>query len=531
MNMNDFSFEHQGIRTYLVYELGEDDVLDSMSLGMVTHNRISGLAETSYTQMDENKFLKYDVTSRVTVKQFFNGPVNRKRLLTVFSCIVNAMISAEEYMIDYGSLLLDTDYIFVDISSCDTVMICLPLESKIKGEDTPVDAGAFFKNLVFSTQYDQTENCDHVAQIINYLNSAATFSLASFHKLLSSLNGEPVQSARPAASAAQPQSTSASQHVVQQPVIQQAPVQQPVIQQPAVQQPVIQQPVVQQPVVQQPVVQRTAVQPQAAQTVQREDTTAEKMSALYLLRHYNKENAEIYKAQKAAGSSAKTGNAAKDKKESKKKEKKSKQTNESMGFSVPGMSNSGNTGIAEPVKQVENAFSVPKQAAVSAQSYATPAATRTEQPVAVVSAAVQSAPVQPTYYQSAGKSMNFGETTVLSPTSAGETTVLSSANSPEAQVHPHLIRKKNNEKIMLNKPVFRIGKEKSYVDYFVGDNPTISRSHANIISRDDEYYIMDTNSKNHTYVNGMVIPPNEEVKLEHGTLIVLANESFEFRLY
>lgn len=37
---------------------------------------------------------------------------------------------------------------------------------------------------------------------------------------------------------------------------------------------------------------------------------------------------------------------------------------------------------------------------------------------------------------------------------------------------------KNNEKIKLVKPVFRIGKEKSYVDYFIGDNTTVSRSHA-----------------------------------------------------
>ena len=127
--------------------------------------------------------------------------------------------------------------------------------------------------------------------------------------------------------------------------------------------------------------------------------------------------------------------------------------------------------------------------------------------------------------------MNFGETTVLSPSSAGETTVLSAANSPESQIHPQLIRQKNNEKIMINKPVFRIGKEKSYVDYFVGDNPAISRSHANIISRDDQFFIMDTNSKNHTYVNGMIIPANEEVKIDHGAVIVLANESFEFKLY
>ena len=83
----------------------------------------------------------------------------------------------------------------------------------------------------------------------------------------------------------------------------------------------------------------------------------------------------------------------------------------------------------------------------------------------------------------------------------------------------------------MNKPIFRIGKEKSYVDYFVGDNTAVSRSHANIITREGKYYIVDTNSTNHTYVNGEMIQSNVETPLTHGTKIRLANEEFEFKMY
>ena len=84
---------------------------------------------------------------------------------------------------------------------------------------------------------------------------------------------------------------------------------------------------------------------------------------------------------------------------------------------------------------------------------------------------------------------------------------------------------------MVDKPVFRIGKEKSFVDYFIGDNTAISRSHANIITRDGEYTIQDTNSTNHIYIDGLMIQSNIEVKITHGTKIRLANEDFEFKLY
>jgi hypothetical protein len=138
--------------------------------------------------------------------------------------------------------------------------------------------------------------------------------------------------------------------------------------------------------------------------------------------------------------------------------------------------------------------------------------------------------VPPQILENMTKAGNFGETTVLGVGSeAGETTVLGAS---QAQIiKPYLLRIKNNERIELNKPVFRIGKERSYVDYFVSDNTAVSRSHANIINKDNEFYIVDTNSTNHTYVNGSMIQSNVETKIEHGTKIRLANEDFEFFMY
>ena len=125
---------------------------------------------------------------------------------------------------------------------------------------------------------------------------------------------------------------------------------------------------------------------------------------------------------------------------------------------------------------------------------------------------------------------DFGETTVLGVgTDAGETTVLGVSQAQVAK--PYLLRIKNSERIELDKPVFRIGKEKSYVDYFVNDNTAVSRSHVNIINRDNAFFVVDTNSTNHTYVNGNMIQSNVETKLEHGTKLRLANEEFEFFMY
>ena len=98
------------------------------------------------------------------------------------------------------------------------------------------------------------------------------------------------------------------------------------------------------------------------------------------------------------------------------------------------------------------------------------------------------------------------------------------------QRFPYLIRKNTFDRIDINKPVFRIGKEKSYVDYFIGDNNTISRLHADIISRDNRYYLKDNNSTNHSYINGSMVQGNQEAELFDGAVVTLSNEDFEFHI-
>ena len=95
---------------------------------------------------------------------------------------------------------------------------------------------------------------------------------------------------------------------------------------------------------------------------------------------------------------------------------------------------------------------------------------------------------------------------------------------------PTLFRILTEETISVNKPVFRLGKEKSYVDYFVTNNIAVSRSHADIITRGDKYFVKDLNSKNHTYINNKDIPVLMEVEIRDGDRLKLGNEEFIFNV-
>lgn len=502
-----FDYENQGHITYLSYSVSQNEIIDTMCLGMITNNRINGLAACVYTQSNMEKYIKYNVSAKIPVNQFFSGAVSKKRLLTVFDGIAAAMIAAEDYMIAIESLVLDLNYIFIDVSTCEVSLICLPVQRE---NAEPFDVNAFFKNIMFSTHFDQTENGDYIAKIINFLNAYPVFAISDFKMLIDEIKGnmslsapENINNTVVPAPMPMPAPTPMPKPV-SMPMPGPAPMSQPPLSRPPMPQP---------PMPQQPM-------PQAQQ---------KKKGGFFGLFKKKKE-----KQQPPVPRPMNGGNQ--------------------NGFAIPGSVNGNNKfPVPTPAGQafypagkpngansnIPGSVPVPNTP-ISNQSprnippMPAPSPVPVQAPSSVpapASAPVPTPQPAPQPVMAQGQHLNFGETTVLSGKKPGETTVLNGGAQPRQTVVPHLIRTKNGEKIYINKPFFRIGKEKSYVDYFIGDNTAVSRSHANIVTNNDKFFIVDTNSTNHTFVNGSMIQSNIETPISHGDKIRLGNEEFEFRLY
>lgn len=527
--MYSFTYENQGTNTYLVYLVKGNEDIDTLSLGMITNNSISGLAQTTCLQMDENKYIKYNITAKISVKQFFEGSVNKRRLLSVFKGIVNAMLSAEDYMIDPNMILLDTNYIFADVTTCETDLVCLPI---IKEAGQQEDICLFFKNIMFSAQFDQGENCDYIAKIMNSLN-VPVFSLVDFKNVLDSI--ETKKSNLFNQNTVVKNSTANSINTVSENVNKCIDIRGT---QPSVDS---ENTVVQS--AQKIIKQEKIVEPKQTVEVDQqsinvsannasESQNEKPMSKLYLLQHYTKENKAIYEAQRMAKKS-------KDKKKSankKENKKESKNPGVNTSFAVPGTVEQ-NTPLSNVQRKTDTASSLsiksmkmePQKSINSVpQSRETVSQPIIQQPAMQQKAEGKKCDTEPTKASTAFG--GFGETVVLNAGMTGDTTVLNTNMLNHVPDTPYLTRIKTNEKVHINKPSFRIGKEKSFVDYFIGDNTAISRSHANIHERDGEYYIIDTNSTNHTYVDNQMVPSNQEYPIKSGAKIRLANEDFIFTI-
>lgn len=507
--MSGFRIENQDVNTFLTYEIKETDTIDSLSFGMLTNNKIKGVAPILFTQRDETKFLKYNISAKAQASQFFSGVVTKNRLLKVILGITASVMAAEEYMVDTSFFVFDLEHIYIDTSTYEPMMICLPVLGEERSQQSMQN---FFKTLVFTARYDQTENCDYVAKLINYFNSTTVFSLSDFKKLLENLynNGITVAAEKPPVVVHKPIEE-------RPPIVEKKPEPEPVSYKP----PVVTKPAEVYVNSGKPPVSPPPATPARGMGMdipggkiktdegkkkkgkEKPKDETKKMSALYLIRHYSKENLEIYKAQKAG------------KEESPKEKPRKVKTPQApvvpSGFNIPGQP------VSAP--QAKNDIKIPPfNGGYSAAD-----------PGKIYSSARTENDKIPGRSEFSSTSADFGDTTVLiAPGAAGETSLLTADVTTAVKPRPYLVRLKNGEKILIDKPRFRIGKEKSYVDYFIGDNTAISRSHADIIVKGDEYYLVDLNSTNHTFVNGSMIQGNAEVQIKNGNRIKFANEEFDF---
>lgn len=513
----ELSYETQGTSTYLVYTVPQDVQLDMVSVGMLVHNRIPGLAQTVFTQMDRTRYIKYNISAKIPADQLFMSPINRQRFLGLINGIINAMLSAEEYMLDPGTILLELSWMYLDVRTGEAVLICVPSEER---EGKAVNLKDFIKRIMYDTSFDQSENCDYVTKIINYLNSSAGLVLGDFQEFIRSLTVEQPRQSRQQSQPSLPQSQrSWSQHEQFRPQPQQSWPQPSVQAAPKIGTPVqvADRPV---PSMEAPPRQQFAAPPVpriAEQKMEFPDppistvpespagealnTENKQMSLMYLLRHYSKENAAYYKAQKGS-KEKKTAASQHSAKES--------QNPSPAGFVIPGAERDGQGMGVMPVK-------------IPGQRYPEP------QPA---SAPFTPAPPPRPIPQAALPVQSFGETDYFPDAESLDDTMIPDENQNRPQVvSPFLIRQKNNERIPVDKPVFRLGRSVDFNDYAIIDNRYVGHSHCHLIIQDGEYFIQDDNSKNHTMVNGTMIPPGQPVKIAHGYTISVANEEFEFKLF
>lgn len=565
-----FDIDEQESGKHLVYEKKEDDTVDALVMGMMENNKIEGTVPFTKSQVDTVISYRYNITGLQSVAEYLSGIVSRQKLLGTIENFLGEKKVLEEYMLDMDAVVWDNRYLFVDPAAGDIKVIVLP----VKHDNLPADM--FFRNMVFSVQYDPAEDVSYVTSILNYFNGMEPFTMSGFGKLVHELKEQQVY--RPAGQ--QYAGVQGQRPVVPQGAAQQkAPVQRPVT--PGVQNipgtsgspapqavppvggaqmtgagaqdpgtTVLNNNTVQDPgttVLNNQMTQDPGTTVLNNNMVQDPGTTVLNNSVPQnpgATQHYVNPNLARERSAMAAQS---TGGAPKTYPgtnqgvypgaEPVQKEPESAPVKEKKGLF--GRKDKGEKGKNEKTKnektktglfgkkeKTESPVNPKAETSARPKSFhgiAIPGSdvvpkqeNNTVQPTAIpaqnVSMQVHAAPIQ-----------NFGETVDLQ----SYTNAVSGQTGPTASParKAYLIRKTTREQFALTKEMTRVGRSRENVDIYITDNTSIGRVHAVLYLRNGRVFVEDQSSKNGTFLNGHRVNGQEEVV--PGAHLSLSNEEFE----
>lgn len=552
--MRTFTYENQGSETLLVYHLEQEEHMDHFAKGMLQSNEISGIIKPSFIQKDTDRYLKYPITSRISLKDYLDHQMSRESVLKLCLSLVETVQELDEYMLSREKIFLQDEYLFVDVSRQSLSFLYVPVDEF--SEKTTIEE--FLKHFLSHMRFCMNEDVTYVAKVLNFVNKSEACEIDKLKRWLQFLVEEKAEKKdnHPVKGLDGGGINAAGSPVLQQKTSiketsgQQSPSRQPV---PPRQQPVPQPQTSprQQPVPRPPVSQSTVPQPPVYQAVQ--ELPAKEKKGLFKKKKEREMQIPGITIPGTSGSASnmspspysgvktapkpeivlnanEEGRILLNQAPAEKKKGLFSFHKKQKELAVPQMQPQIQPQMQRPrppVGQMPVQSRIPAAEPVASTN---PAPQRVNQEMARPPFYTESEDGH-TIYMGSGSSEDENHTVIMGGGDESHTVmrgVEQYSTAPLMKQAARLTRRRTGQSKEITKEVFHIGREGSFVHFYIGDNPTIGAIHADIFTDEGKYYISDRNSVNHTYVNGAMVMAGQPIELKSGDVIQLSDEQFEF---
>ncbi len=509
-----FTAKNIGRERYLTYIMGEGMDVDEDVLDYCEENSIPEIMTIVYEEDDDFDYLTYDITGRTSIDTYIQNVISKEKVLNILRNVAMGMINIKEYAIPMSYIILNRSFMYIDPDTLAIRFMYLPVEGDAS---VSMEFKSFARQLIASMRFDVEEDLAYVGQLLTYINGD-TFNLRGLIGLTEALMQD---SGIGYGGGADITSDDGSEIV-------------------------------------------SSVDPKVA--AEEEKNAMDFMSDLEEVGDElpeiggDEEDEALSAAEEMVPDAPVIDEAKAEAPESEtnedvKTEVASEKTDKVMTADEDDAPSSNETDMlkTESVDEIKARI----EELVNEQTAAKTGGVSMQKPVRVNKAAVLKAAAENLEEEDAAEAAAADESveTISSESrNAKEKNNVKTENDPTAdkstaankkdavidntilgatgtlKINPYLIRVNTDERIMINKPVFKIGKASRGVDYHVSGNGAVSRQHAIILHKGDSYYIKDNKSTNHTYVNGKELEADEEMLLKNNSTISLGDEDFTFKL-
>ena len=187
---NDFSvlYENDSTSNYLVLRTCTDKTIINYQAQMLLNNKLNGLLEFNINYIGDVLNCFYNVTSKCTLASFMSRKhFSRDEFLITIHNIINNIYELKNYLLYDNNILLDENFIYVEPEFIDIYFVYLPFL------DCKNDIKAFFTKLIFTLVKFNDEYSDNYIQKILEVIKNDNFSLGSLKSLIEKLLGEEIK--------------------------------------------------------------------------------------------------------------------------------------------------------------------------------------------------------------------------------------------------------------------------------------------------------------------------------------------------
>ena len=537
-----FTAKNIGRERYLTYVMGEGMEVDEDVLDYCEDNDIPEILNIIYEEDDDYDYLTYDVTGRTSLETFTQDVMTREKVFTILRNISLSMISVKEHAIPLSYILLNKGFMYIDPDTLDVKFLYLPVEGDAS---VSTEFKSFVRQLMAGMKYDVEEDLSYVGQLLTYVNGDS-FNLRGLIGLTEAMmqdagmayseeagiatedGAEVVDSASPdieeekdkgamdfmkdldSADDKMPEIGDDDEDDIE---LEEAEKAADYATEVLTEE------------MEEEASEEAEAEPEAESVEETVEETAEEEPA---------EEAEAEEVEETAEEEVEPVAATR----SVEREVEHTETLEDIKARLQELAGAVDGKNPPPKQQKKTPSGKPVRVSRAAMLKAAEEAIEEEDAAAAEAEEIAEAEEKTekdkkknNKKEAEKKEAEKKEAEKKEPEKKAEVidnTILGATGA--IKINPYLIRVNTKERIMINKPVFKIGKATRGVDYRVSGNGAISRQHAVIVHKGDSYYIKDNKSTNHTYVNDVEIADDEEVLLKDNASIRLGDEDFTFRL-
>ena len=494
--MRTFSFtaKNIGAERYLTYTMGEGMELDEDVLDYCEDNAIDEIVEIIYQEDDDFDYLTYDVSGKMTLEKFTEGVVNKEKVFKLLRNVAINMINIKEHAIPLSYILLNKNFMYIDPDSLALKFLYLPVESEAS---VSMEFKSFTRQLLASMKYNVEEDLSYVGQLLTYVNGD-NFNLRGLINLTEAM----MKDSGIDYSTEGEISTDDGAEVVSNANLEETE---------------------KKPTdFMKELGDAGDKLPEIGDDDDDDDIDVEEVPLKPA--EEKQEEPEKEKVEETKALETKSDDKSKTTTEEKKEEEVAEKVAESLDNMKAKIE-----GIVMADSQKEDSENAEKKAnKVNKAAMMKAAAERIEEEEA--EEAKHSEETKETKEEEEKKDGGGLLGAVVGAATGAVTGAVEKTLGTAIKINPYLVRNETEEKVIIQKPVFKIGKASRGVDFHVGGNGAISRQHAVILHKGDDYFLKDNKSTNHTYLDGRQLETDEEALLKNNSVIRLGDEDFTFKM-